>query len=117
VFTKNCVSASLTAWSARIGAVAAVSVMTFASSQAQDLRVSGCVAGWGSINCVTRWSPAGDPYVRQVPQPANKAEQARAVQRDRRWLAHCRPVVMPDRYGVGRYHYAAPGCEFGVGAY
>ena len=42
-----------------------------------------------------------------------RAEQAAAAERERRWLARCRPVVQQDQFGVGRYRYAAPGCEFG----
>jgi hypothetical protein len=48
--------------------------------------------------------------------PFDDADNKRAVKRDRRWVARCRPVVRQDRYGVSRYHYAAPGCMFGVGA-
>ena len=44
-----------------------------------------------------------------------EAEKARLATRDHKWLARCRPVIERDRYGVARYHYAAPGCEFGVG--
>ena len=58
--------------------------------------------------------PGGDPYVRTVPGPHSAEEQARYDARDRKWVEHCRPVIRQDRYGVARYHYAAPGCEFGV---
>jgi hypothetical protein len=67
-----------------------------------------------SSYCVTRWGPAGDPYVRVVPRPVDEAEKARLVARDRKWLERCNPIVERDRYGVGRLRYAAPGCEFGV---
>jgi hypothetical protein len=50
-----------------------------------------------------------------VPEPLDEAEKARVMARDRRWRARCRPVVENDRFGVARYHYSAPGCEFGVG--
>jgi Domain of unknown function (DUF6894) len=36
-----------------------------------------------------------------------------STERERDWIARCRPVIRQDRYGVGRYHYSAPGCEFG----
>jgi len=77
----------------------------------------GCVGGRGSFNCVTRWAPAGDPFVREVPQPVDEAARARARERERRWVDRCHPVIEPDRYGVPRYHYAMPGCEFGVGEF
>jgi hypothetical protein len=73
-----------------------------------------CVGGFTSFNCVTRWGPAGDPYVRVVPRPVDEAEKARLVACDRKWLERCNPIVERDRYGVGRLRYAAPGCEFGV---
>jgi hypothetical protein len=82
---------------------------------ADRLIVSGCAGRiWGSFNCVTRKGPAGDPYVRLVPAPQGEAEQARIIDRDHRWQDRCRPVIAQDRYGVPRYRYAAPGCEFGV---
>jgi hypothetical protein len=49
-----------------------------------------------------------------VPPPEDEAEKERAMARDRRWMERCRPIIAQDRYGVPRYHYAAPGCEFGV---
>jgi hypothetical protein len=106
------------------GALAAVmtviTLMTWTPAHAQDQRVAGgvsntsCVGGFTTFNCVTRWGPAGDPYVRVVPRPVDEAEKARLVARDRKWLERCSPIVERDRYGVGRLRYAAPGCEFGV---
>ena len=98
-------------------------VMAFVAgtpARAQDQRATGgisstsCVGGFTTFNCVTRWGPAGDPYVRTVPRPVDEAEKARLVARDHKWLDRCKPIVERDRYGVGRLHYAAPGCEFGV---
>jgi hypothetical protein len=102
---------------------AAMTVMTLTAlmpASAQDQRAAGgvsntsCVGGFTTFNCVTRWGPAGDPYVRVVPRPVDEAEKARLVARDRKWLERCNPIVERDRYGVGRLRYAAPGCEFGV---
>ena len=53
---------------------AAMTVMTLTAlmpASAQDQRAAGgvsntsCVGGFTTFNCVTRWGPAGDPYVRQ----------------------------------------------------
>jgi hypothetical protein len=93
------------------------SVITWTAAHAQGIRAGGCVGSWNSFSCVTRWGPAGDPFVRLVPQPLDAAERDRAMQRDRRWVDRCRPVIRQDRYGVARYHYSMPGCEFGIGAY
>jgi len=100
------------------GAVVAFSLAMSAltgSARAQELRTSGCIGGWFTFNCVTRWGEAGDPYVRDVPQPSSAADRARALERDKRWVDRCRPFISQDRYGVARYHYAQPGCEYGIG--
>jgi hypothetical protein len=68
-----------------------------------------------TINCTSRIGPARDPYVRVVPPPADEAAAKRSLERQRRWADRCRPTLTPDQYGVPRYRYAAPGCEFGVG--
>jgi hypothetical protein len=97
-----------------IGATLTFVVITSSAAHADKLYVGGCVGGWGAGNCVLRIGPAGDPYVRLIPEPGSEVEKARAAERDRLWMSRCQPVVAQDRYGVPRYHYAAPGCEFGV---
>ena len=98
-----------------MAALGAFVAMPSTSAHAGGFRDTSCVGTWRSFNCAERWGPAVDPYVRLVPQPMDEAEKARITARDRRWLARCRPLIAYDRYGVPRYHYAAPGCEFGVG--
>jgi hypothetical protein len=105
------------AGAARLGAAATLSVITLATiwsaAYADGMIVGGCV-GSGALNCVVRWGEAGDPYVRVVPAPTNETEKAQSAERDRKWEERCRPTIMQDRFGVPRYRYAAPGCEFGV---
>ncbi len=84
-------------------------------AQAQELNTTGCVGGRHSFVCINDWERANDPFVRHVPHRDDPAARARAIARDRRWVDRCRPVTRPDRYGVARYYYAMPGCEFGVG--
>ncbi len=86
-------------------------------AHAQEMSIGGCIGSRLSINCVTRWGPATDPYIRLVPQPMEAAERARLRERDRRWAARCHPALRQDRYGVARYVYAMPGCEFGAGEF
>lgn len=123
VSTFHCGRASRPARPARsvsaIGAALALSTLFWcaglAAAQAQVVGSGGCVGTGHSINCAFRWGPAGDPYVRHVPRPMDAAAIARANKREHRWVERCRPIIAPDRYGVWRYHYAMPGCEFGVG--
>ena len=84
-----------------------------------DVTVSSSCLGSGSFftgagSCVVleRRGPISPAGIYQVPEPAGEA-LAEALERDRKWLAYCKPVVRQDAYGVGRYHYAAAGCEFG----
>lgn len=75
---------------------------------------SSCIGGWSSRNCVLQWREGTrDPHIVQALAPRSEIEAREAEERDRKWLAYCRPVIRYDRYGVGRYHYARPGCEFG----
>ena len=100
---------------ASVSAAIALSLITLASANAGTVIDLSCVGPAKSFNCAAQWGTAGDPYVRQVPEVLGEAEQARLAARDHKWLARCRPVIERDRYGVARYYYAAPGCEFGVG--
>ena len=100
----------------RGGAAIVVSAMTLTSVYAAGVGGFSCVGGSGSMNCVGQWGPGGDPNVRTVPRALRDDERAEALAREHRWLAQCQPVVQRDQYGVARYHYAARGCEYGVGA-
>lgn len=100
------------------GAAAVLSVavfgMTASAAHADGMALGGCIGGTGSLNCVVRWGEAGDPFIRVVPPPLNDTERTRAAERDRKWEERCRPTIAQDRFGVARYHYAAPGCDFGI---
>lgn len=102
-----------------IGSAVALSMLFWcagmAAAQAQMLDSGGCIGDRYSLNCAFRYGPAGDPYLRQVPQPLDAAAIARAQERERHWAERCHPVIALDPYGVSRYRYAQPGCEFGVG--
>jgi hypothetical protein len=89
-------------------------VITLTAAYADTLAVGGCVGAPGAINCAVRVGPAGDPYIRTVPQPETEADREQAAARDRKWIDRCHPTIAQDRYGVPRYHYTAAGCEFGV---
>jgi hypothetical protein len=87
---------------------------TASSSRADGVRMTTCTGGWGSLACVDIFRRGiTDPHVRQVPPVYSEREVAEAEDRDRKWLARCRPVMHYDAYGVARLEYAAPGCEHG----
>ena len=66
----------------------------------------------GLDSCVEVHRELGNAYVIHVPPP--RPEDAReAENHERLWRARCRPAIKQDRYGMNRYVYAAPGCEFG----
>ena len=101
---------------ARAGAVIVVSATALTSAYGAGVGALSCVRGVRSLNCTAQWAIPGDPHIRAVPELLGGAERAQAAARDRRWLTRCRPVIARDAYGVARYAYAAPGCEYGVGA-
>lgn len=117
VLSFNCVRVALR-HAARLAGTVAMATMAsgslVSSSHADGIALGGCVGAAGSLNCVVRWGEAGDPYIRTVPPPADDAERRHSAERDRKWEERCRPVIRQDRFGVARYSYAAPGCEFGV---
>lgn len=100
---------------ALFGAAMMLSVTGADAAHAALVESTSCLDTWDAFSCVTLDARAGNPFIRRVPQPSDEAELARAKARDKKWLARCRPVIAQDRYGVARYHYAEPGCEFGVG--
>jgi len=117
VLTSGPAEKSATSWSAaQIGAAIALSVLTLSSAYAGTVVDLSCVGARSDFNCAAQWGTAGDPFLRVVPEALGEAERAQIAERDRKWLARCHPVVEHDRYGVARYRYSAPGCEFGIGA-
>jgi hypothetical protein len=117
VLTSRPVEATSALWpAAKIGAALLLSVVTWASARAGNIAAENCVGTARSFNCVDNWGTSADPHVRTVPDAISEAEKTQMTERDHRWLARCRPVVQRDSYGVARYYYAAPGCEFGVGS-
>jgi hypothetical protein len=101
---------------ARVGAATVLSAVALTSARAGSVISLNCVGAASSFNCVAQVATAGDPYIRVVPEALGEAQKAQVASRDRKWVARCHPVVERDSYGVARYHYSVPGCEFGLGA-
>ena len=93
-----------------------LSVVTVTSAQAGSVINLSCVGAGRSFNCVAQVATAGDPYIRVAPEALGELQKAQVAARDRKWVARCHPVAERDTYGVARYHYSAPGREFGLGA-
>lgn len=119
MLTFRCAKMSLSRRLAPAGAALILgilsSVMARTPARAGTVVTDGCIGTWNTFSCVTRWGDVLDPYVRIVPQPLGDANRRHAAEQDRRWRSRCKPELVRDRYGIGRYQYAAPGCEFGVG--
>jgi hypothetical protein len=95
-------------------AIAIITPVLWVSNALADT-VSGswqttCVGSRGLVTCVDKWHKT---YGDSGPRQKTEQEIAESAERDRKWVARCRPVLRQDRYGVDRYEYAASGCEFG----
>ena len=74
-----------------------------------------CAGGRGYgfyVGCIWR-DDTSSTYVRKIAGPKNDQDKAESAQRERLWVARCRPRMTVDDLGVQRYAYAAAGCEFG----
>jgi hypothetical protein len=100
-------------WITTLSALAALATVTIAPAQADGVRSFTCVGGFGGAACVSTWRRGlGNPHIIRIPERTEQ-EQAAVDERDRLWRDHCNPVVQYDAFGVGRYTYAARGCEYG----
>ena len=93
----------------------ALAMLASSSSANADWTITGsCVGGWGMRNCVVNQRDfPRDPHVRPVRGFDTPEASQESFKRDSKWLAFCKPVVVRDGFGVDRYVYAKPGCEFG----
>jgi hypothetical protein len=93
--------------------LAALTLLMLSPALADNVRSTSCVGTRSSTSCVTTWRRGVvDPFVREL-APRSEQEIAESKEREQKWRTRCRPTVQQDRYGVSRYTYAGPGCEFG----
>ena len=103
---------SLPAWLAAL-ALLALSMMS-APARSEGVATYNCYGNRNMKSCVATFRREGfHPNVINVPAPQTADERAAAEARDGRWLERCGPGIRQDRYGMPRYSYVAPGCEFG----
>jgi hypothetical protein len=78
-----------------------------------DTIIDSCIFSGGISQCIQqqRHSGGGIPRIISV---RNVGEPLHAdTERDRKWAERCQPQLRRDAYGIGRYVYAARGCEYG----
>ena len=85
-----------------------------AAQRVTDTVVGSCVFSGGGEHCVRqyRYGDPGHKGIQSLREPAPE-EVAALREREQRWVERCRPMLRRDAYGVGRYVYAARGCEYG----
>jgi hypothetical protein len=94
--------------------IAAVTLACTTTAQADGSVTTSCVGIRGAATCTTIWKRGlGDSVEPALWTPRAQRDAAASAERERLWLARCRPVADFDDYGVKRYRYAAAGCEFG----
>jgi hypothetical protein len=84
------------------------------ASAQTDTVLGSCVFSGGAVHCVKqyRYGDRGNGGAQSLKEPDPK-DIAESREREERWVARCKPELHHDRYGVRRYSYAAPGCEYG----
>jgi hypothetical protein len=86
-------------------------ILSAVPAGADGIRNTTCLASVGAFSCTTQWHRAGGGQV--YPWQIDARQTAASAERERKWLARCRPIARQDQFGVSRYRYAAAGCEFG----
>ncbi len=86
-------------------------IVSLAPACADGIRNTTCLRIAGASTCTTQWRHFG--AATSYPWQIDPRETAAAAERERKWLARCRPIAKEDALGVSRYVYAASGCEFG----
>ena len=104
---------SLPAWLAAL-ALLALSIMAAPARSAPDrVYTTNCYGARNILSCVHTRGRGLNPHVISVAGPQTPEERQAAEARDRRWAERCRPVIRQDHYGMPRYSFNAPGCEYG----
>jgi hypothetical protein len=67
----------------------------------------------GAFTCTSYWRHGVGGGGQYLPWQVDARQTAASAERERKWLARCRPVTTEDQFGISRYRYAAKGCEFG----
>jgi hypothetical protein len=83
-------------------------------TRADGAVTSSCSWYRGLTSCTRQWRAIPrDPYTTEINAPKDGEAAREAEERDKKWVARCKPTTWQDHYGVTRVRYAKPGCEFG----
>src|ERR1700674_4097328 len=94
----SCVRAGRGAVAAGAAVMAWMMVIGLSPARADGVFSGGCVRGFSS--CAGFWRDGiVSPHLIHVPPPHSEAAEE-AAERDRLWVAHCRPIIRQDQYGV-----------------
>jgi hypothetical protein len=95
-------------------ALGAAGMPAKAQQRTTDTVVGSCVYSGGGSHCVRqyRYGDPGNRGIQSLREPIPE-EVAELRDREMRWVERCQPMLRRDAYGVGRYVYAARGCEYG----
>lgn len=80
-------------------------LLSVTTSQAEGVRTQCSYSKWHGVTCTVRTIPDEMPMT-----PEEVAERDARIAE---WESFCKPVGVPDKYGVTRLQYAHAGCEFG----
>jgi hypothetical protein len=100
-----------------IAVAALVAAILVKPAHAEVLALPGSNSGWSVCSGeLCQWgegSLPGGPHIIQVPQPTSEADIAARDESVKKWETECGVKLVRDQYGVMRYTYSKPGCEYG----
>jgi hypothetical protein len=82
-------------------------------ARAEGISTTNCLGARWSFTCMTTWrKQLSDPHIVAATEPTSDRD-SESQERERLWIARCKPRIWQDELGVDRYVYAERGCEFG----
>lgn len=101
------------AWFIARALLLAAAALPWSEPVRADRAFSGsCVASGSGAVCAGALR-RGAPNTHVIHLRSAPPDEEEVAARDRAWEQRCRPSLVYDRNGVGRYVYAARGCELG----
>lgn len=93
-----------------MGALAIVAFLAWGTSaDAQQYRET-CTRHNGTMQCTYGEIRLQAPNAKIIHIEQGMIDE----EKRQRWIEECKPEIVTDNFGVGRYVYALPGCEYGA---